>query len=160
MDESILFTVSLLIIIVGILGTILPIFPGIFVVWAGVGLYAWQTDFTVIGIPLFLLITAVTLFGGLSDLWLPLFGANQSGASKRSYLLSAIGAIVGSFLLPVVGTIAGFVAGLFLGEYWKHQNTATAVQVSWGGLKGWGLATLLQMALGVLIFILFLWRVL
>jgi hypothetical protein len=159
LNEAILLFVVILLMLVGLIGTVLPILPGILFIWLGVALYAWETDFTVISVPLFLLISVITLFAGSSDLWLPYLGAKKSGAAKRAYLLSTVGAIAGSFLLPVIGTLIGFVLGLFLGEYWKRRDAGTAVRVSWGGLKGWGLATLIQLVFAVLVIALFFWRV-
>lgn len=157
-EAFLLFSVIFLMLL-GLLGIIIPILPGIFLIWAGVAVYVWQTGFGEISLPLFLFMSALVLFAGLSDLWLPYFGAQRTGAAKRSYLLSTLGAIIGSFLLPILGTIIGFVLGLFIGEYWKHQNTGTAVKVSWGGLKGWGIATLIQLIAGLVIILLFAWQV-
>ena len=158
-SEGLLLFVVILLMLLGMIGIIFPILPGIFLIWLGVAIYVWQTGFEVISIPLFIFISLLVIFAGTSDLWLPYFGARRSGAAKRSYLLSTVGAIIGSFLLPIIGTIIGFVLGLFIGEYWKHQDAGTAVQVSWGGLKGWGIATLIQLTAGVLVIGLFAWQV-
>lgn len=157
--EALMFFGIVVLMLLGLIGIVVPILPGIFLIWLGVGLYVWQTGFEVISLPLFLLISFIVLLAGTSDLWLPFFGAKRSGAAKRSYLLSTVGAIIGSFLLPVIGTIIGFVLGLFVGEYWKHQDAGTAVSVSWGGLKGWGIATLIQLVAGVWVIGLFVWQV-
>jgi len=146
--EAFLYFGIIVLMLLGLIGILVPILPGIFLIWLGVGLYVWQTGFEVISVSMFLLISFIVLFAGTSDLWLPYFGAKRTGAAKRSYLLSTVGALIGSFLLPVVGTIVGFVLGLFIGEYWKHQKADTAVTVSWGGLKGWGIATLIQLVAG------------
>jgi uncharacterized protein YqgC (DUF456 family) len=159
LGEALLFFGIIVLMLLGMIGIIVPILPGIFLIWLGVALYVWQTGFEVISISMFLLMSILVLFAGTSDLWLPYFGAKKSGAAKRSYLLSTIGALVGSFIVPIIGTVVGFVLGLFIGEYWKHQNADTAVSVSWGGLKGWGIATLIQLVAGVWIIGLFAWQV-
>jgi hypothetical protein len=159
LSEGLLLFIVFFLMLLGLVGIIIPMLPGVFFIWLGVAVYVWQTGFEIITIPHFLLISVLVLFAGTSDLWLPYFGAKKSGAAKRSYLLSTIGAIIGSFLLPVIGTIIGFVLGLFLGEYWKHQDAGTAVRVSWGGLKGWGIATIIQLVIGVLVIGLFSWLV-
>ncbi|MBX3055629.1 MAG: DUF456 domain-containing protein [Anaerolineae bacterium] len=159
LSEGLLLFAVYFLMLVGLVGIIVPLLPGIFLIWAGVAVYVWRTGFEVISVPHFVLISLLVLVAGTSDIWLPYFGAKKSGAAKRSYLLSTVGAIIGSFLLPVIGTIIGFVLGLFLGEYWKHQNANTAVQVSWGGLKGYGIATLIQFVVGFIIIVLFTWQV-
>ncbi|MCL4266463.1 MAG: DUF456 family protein [Anaerolineae bacterium] len=159
LSEGLLLFIVFFLMLLGLIGIIIPLLPGVFLIWLGVAVYVWQTGFAVITIPHFLLISVLILFAGTSDVWLPYFGAQRSGAAKRSYLLSTVGAIIGSFLLPVIGTIIGFVLGLFLGEYWKHQDANTAVRVSWGGLKGWGIATIIQLVAGVVVIGLFAWQV-
>ncbi|MBL1131403.1 MAG: DUF456 domain-containing protein [Chloroflexi bacterium] len=159
LSEGLLLFVVYFLMLLGMIGIIIPILPGVFLIWGGVAVYVWQTGFEVITAPHFVFISVMVLIAGTSDVWLPYLGAKKSGAAKRSYLLSMVGAIIGSFLLPVIGTIIGFVLGLFLGEYWKHQNANTAVQVSWGGLKGYGIATLIQFVVGVIIIALFTWQV-
>ncbi len=157
--EALLLFLIVVLMLLGLIGIIVPMLPGVFLIWLGVAVYVWQNGFDVISAPLFLFISVLVLFAGTSDLWLPYFGAAKHGAAKRSYLLSTVGAIVGSFLLPIIGTIIGFVLGLFVGEYWKHGDADTAVSVSWGGLKGWGIATFIQFVAGVLVIIVFAWQV-
>ncbi len=160
MNEVLLLGAALLLMIIGWLGILIPIIPGIFVIWMGLGLYAWQTNFEVIGIPLFVVLSLIILFAAATDLWLPLFGAKKSGAAKRALLLGMAGAIVGSFILPLVGTIIGLALGMLLGEYHKRRDWDTAVEVSWGGVKGWGIATAIQLVSGALVIIAFIWQVL
>ena len=97
---------------------------------------------------------------GTSDLWLTLFGAKKGGASVKSMLIGTMGAIAGSFVFPLVGTIAGYIAGLLLGEYWQHGDWELAKKAGLGGLAGWGIATIIQFIGGIFIFVIFLWQVL
>ena len=150
---------ALLLMIIGWLGILIPIIPGIFVIWIGLALYAWQTNFEVIGVPLFAVLSLMILFAASTDLWLPLFGAKKSGAAKRALLFGTIGAIVGSFILPLIGTIIGLALGMLLGEYHKRRDWDTAVKASWGGVKGWGIAAAIQLVSGALVIIAFIWQV-
>lgn len=158
--EALLFAAIIVLMLVGLIGVIVPILPGIFLIWLGVFLYVWQTGFEVISLPLFLFLTLLVLVSGTSDMWLPYLGAQRKGAAKRSYLFATVGAIVGSFIVPIIGTIIGYVVGMFLGEYHKHGDRDTAVAVSWGGLKGWGIATVFQLVVGVIVIGVFVWQVL
>jgi uncharacterized protein YqgC (DUF456 family) len=159
MNEILLLGVALILMIIGWLGILIPIIPGIFVIWIGLGLYAWQTNFEVIGIPLFVVLSLMIVFAASTDLWLPLFGAKKSGAAKRALLYGRIGASVGSFIVPIIGTIIGLALGMLLGEYHKRRDWDTAVKVSWGGVKGWGIATAIQLVSGTLVIIIFIWQV-
>lgn len=158
--ESIFFGVIVLFMLIGLIGIIIPIMPGIFLIWLGVLVYAWRDDFTNLSLATFLFISVLVLFAGSSELWLPMFGARKSGASKRTILTGLVGAIIGSFLIPLLGTIIGYVVGVLLGEYHKRRDWNAAWQASKGSLAGWGIATVLQILTGILVIVIFLWAVL
>jgi uncharacterized protein YqgC (DUF456 family) len=148
--------------IVGLIGVLFPILPGIFMIWLGVFVYVWRYGFEVISVGMFLFMTFIVLFVGLSDLWLPILGARKVGAAKRTIITGMIGAILGSIVIPIpiVGTIVGYVVGILLGEYHKRRDWNAAWQASKGGLAGWGIATVLQLVGGLLVIIIFAWTVL
>ena len=160
--EALLFGAIIVLMTIGLIGVIIPVMPGIFFIWLGMFLYVWQTGFEIISVPLFIFLTLIVLIAGTSDMWLPYFGAQRQGAAKRSYLLATVGAVIGTFIIPIpiVGTIIGYALGLFLGEYHKHGDKDTAVSVSWGGLKGWGIATIFQLVAGVFVIGVFVLQVL
>jgi len=143
--------------IVGLIGVIFPIMPGIFMIWLGVFVYIWRFGFDVISIGLFLFITFIVLFAGTSDLWLPIFGAQKAGAAKRTIITGMVGAIAGSILIPIpiVGTIVGYAVGILLGEYHKRRDWDQAWIASKGGLTGWGIATAIQFVAGLIIILIF-----
>ena len=147
------------ILLLSLVGTLIPIIPGVLLMWVTVFLYALVDGFTAVSMPAFLLISLIALVTGTSDLWLTLFGAKKGGASVKSMLIGTLGAIAGSFVFPLVGTIAGYVAGLLLGEYWQHGDWEIAKKAGLGGLAGWGVATIIQFIGGIFIFVIFLWQV-
>lgn len=143
--------------IIGLIGVLFPILPGIFLIWLGVFAYVWRFGFDAISIWLFLFISLLVLVAGTSDIWLPLFGARKMGAAKRTLITGMIGAILGSIFIPIpiLGTIIGYVIGLLLGEYHKRRDWNAAWQASKGGLAGWGIATVIQLVIGLLVIIIF-----
>ena len=147
--------------IVGLIGVIVPIIPGIFMVWLGVFIYVWHFGFDVISIGLFIFITLIVLIAGTSDLWLPIFGAQKAGAAKRTIITGFVGAIVGSLLIPIpiLGTIIGYALGILLGEYHKRRDWDQAWVASKGGLAGWGIATIIQLVACILIILIFMWTI-
>ncbi len=162
--QTISFAVAVLFILVGMVGTVLPILPGTLLIWLTVFFFyiveRWL-GFAAIDPVSFGAITAIALVAGTSDFWLPMLGARRSGSSRRAMLAGMIGAVIGTFALPIplVGTIVGYAAGVLLGEYQKHGEWERALRASAGGLAGWGAATLLQLGAGLLILILFIWQV-
>jgi uncharacterized protein len=160
--DSLIFGLIMVLMIVGLIGVMFPIMPGIFLIWLGVLVYVWRYGFEVISIGMFLFMTFIVLIAGTADMWLPLFGARKVGAAKRTLVTGMIGAILGSFLIPIpiVGTLVGYAVGILLGEYHKRRDWDLAWRASKGGLAGWGIATVVQLVGGLLIIIIFAWTVL
>lgn len=160
--DSLVMGLIMVLMIIGLIGVIFPIMPGIFMIWLGVFVYVWRFGFDVLSIWLFLFISLIVVVAGTSDLWLPIFGAQKAGAAKRTIITGMIGAIVGSILIPIpiVGTIVGYAVGILLGQYHKHRDWDDAWLASKGGLTGWGIATFIQFVGGILIIIIFAWTVL
>lgn len=158
--DSLFFGLIVAFMLIGLIGVIIPILPGVFLIWFGVFLYAWRDGFEALSLGTFIFISILVVFAGLSDLWLPIFGSRKSGASKRTILTGLLGAIIGSFIVPLFGTVVGYIVGVLLGEYHKQRDWAAAWEASKGGLAGWGIATLIQLVVGVLVIIIFIWAVL
>lgn len=153
--ESLGFGVAVAFILLGIVGTIIPIIPGTLLIWLTVVVYAWVTDFAAISIPLIVFFTLVALVTGTVDLWLPLFGAKRTGASPKAILLGVVGGIIGTFMLPLLGTIIGYAVGILLGEYLIQRDMNAALRASIGSLAGWGIATAIQLGGGILLLVIF-----
>lgn len=167
--EALAFGIAVALIVVGLVGTIIPILPGMFLIWLTVLAYAVVERFQAIDVFTFIILTLVALIAGTADLWLSALGAKTGGASRRAIFLGFIGSIIGLFLgtlipIPIfgnlIGSVLGYAAGLLLGQYHKYQDWNTAIRASLGGVAGWGVATVVQFAGGILILILFVWQVL
>ncbi|NLF64237.1 MAG: DUF456 domain-containing protein [Chloroflexi bacterium] len=162
--QIISFGIAVLFILVGLVGVILPILPGTLLVWLSVFFYYLverALGFAAIDPITFIVVTALALVAGTSEIWLPLLGARQSGSSKRTMVAGLLGALIGTFVLPIplVGTVVGYAAGVLLGEYQKHGDWDKALRAGAGGLAGWGLATVLQLVTGFVILLIFIWQV-
>jgi uncharacterized protein len=162
--QTISFAVAIIFMLLGMVGIVLPILPGTFLIWLTVLLFyivERALGFAAIDLLSFGVITVIALVAGTSEFWLPLLGARKSGSSRRAMVAGMIGAIIGTFVLPIplIGTIVGYAVGVLLGEYQKHGEWNRALRASAGGLAGWGIATVLQLGAGLIIFILFVWQV-
>jgi uncharacterized protein YqgC (DUF456 family) len=155
-------TAVIVLFIIGLIGVIVPLLPGILLIWGAVLFYAAAVDgFTVISPWLFALITIIAIAAGTADWWLLLLGAKTIGASFSALLLGVVGAIIGTFLIPVplLGTLAGYALGILLGEYLRLRDWRAALRAAGGGLAGWGIGTALQLVGALVIIGLFVWAV-
>ena len=156
------FGLAVAFILVGMIGIVVPILPGMLLVWFTVLVYAWRTGFEIIGWPSLVLITLLALITGLSNIWLPLLGAQKTGAAKRALFLGVVGAIIGTFVipLPILGTVIGYALGVFLGEFMKQRDWRLALKASLGGVTGWGISTVVEIVGALVILLIFVVQVL
>ncbi len=155
---SLAFGLVVAFIVIGLIGIIVPLIPGTLLIWITVLLYVLSTGFTPIAPLSFAVITIISLVAGTSDYWLSLLGASKSGASKRSLLLGTVGGVAGTFIFPLLGTIAGYAAGILAGEYLRQRSVVLALRASLGGVAGWGLAMVIELGGGLLILAIVLWQ--
>ena len=134
---------------VGIAGTVLPLLPGLLLVWAAALLYGLATGFGAVGVGAFVVITLLAIAGMVSGLVLPHRAAGTSGAARWSVWIAFALGIVGFFVIPVVGLPLGTVAGLYLAELHRTRVHTLAWRSTWATVKAFGLAALVQLAAGV-----------
>ena len=166
--EAVLFGLVVGLIVVGLIGIIVPIIPGTFLIWLSVLIYAIIEGFDSIDWISFTAITIIALISGTADLWMSLLGAKTGGASKRALAYGMIGSVVGLIILgsvffplgSIFGGIIGYAVGVLAGQYHKHRDWNIAFKASIGGIAGWGIATAIQLAGAILILVIFVWQVL
>ena len=104
-----------LMMLMGLVGILVPVLPGLLVVWAAVLLWAWQVQTTagwvVLGIA-----TTLALAGFLLQYLLPGRRMAKAGVRTSTILAAAAVAVVGFFVIPVVGAFLGFALGIYLIE--------------------------------------------
>ena len=166
LTESLAFGLAVVFMVIGMLGTLIPVLPGIPIIWLSVLFYAIVEGFTAIDPFTFIILTLIALVVGTADIWMSMLGAKTGGASGRSMLFGCLGSflgfIVGSIFVigQLIGALIGYVLGILLSEYQKHKDWNLAVKASLGGLAGRGLAAAVQFGGGILMLIIFVWQVL
>ena len=157
--QSLSFGLIITLIILGLIGIVIPLIPGTFLIWLAILLHTLGNGIEILGWPNFIFITLIAIGTGTSDWWMALLGAKSGGASRRSLLFGVGGAIIGSFILPLIGTLIGYALGIIFSEYQKAGDWDAAIKASIGGLAGWGLATAVQLGGGLLMLIIFVYKV-
>lgn len=155
--QSLITAFSGLIIVIGVIGTIVPMLPGLIVCWAGVLLWAvlggagWGA-WVVFGV-----VTVVWLAGVVGKYMWPGRRLKQNGIPNLSLFLGGVAGIAGFFLIPVVGLIAGFVLGVWLAELLRLQDGKASWASTKHALKAAGASMLIE--LGAAMTILAVWVV-
>lgn len=144
-----------LMIMVGLIGIVLPVLPGLLLIWAGVALWAVTSHDTAGWITLGLA-TALVAIGTAAKFLLPGRQLRSSGVPWTTIAVGTLLGVVGFFVIPVVGLFAGFVLGVFLAELARlDQRGAGATATAWESTKqaliaiGWSIA--IELATGLLI---------
>ena len=145
-----------IIMFVGLLGVVLPLFPGPPIIWLGALYYGFRTDWAEVGWPSLTLLLVLAIVGGTADIWVSSLGARRSGASGWATLASLVGGVVGLFTLGPFGLIIGSLGGIALAEYARYRNWQNVFQAAKGYLVGWVVSLLVQGTVGVLMIIIFL----
>ena len=158
MDWTILWLVLAgLVVLSGLIGTVVPVLPGIPIMFAGLVLAAWITDFEPIGWGTIAVLGALTLVSILIDFLAAAFGANRLGASKRAFWGATLGAVIGMFFgLP--GIILGPFIGAVTAEFSSGRGAQQAGRSGYGVWIGMILGTAAKLAIAFLMLGVFLMK--
>ncbi|MDX1448871.1 MAG: DUF456 domain-containing protein [Acidimicrobiia bacterium] len=111
----------------GVAGTVLPFLPGIPLIWGATLAYGLIEGFGPAG---WIAMTVITLIGGAgiaAGVLVPQRAAWAGGIGLRGQLLAFALAIVGFFVIPVVGAAVGFVFGVYWAAKQRHPDRAGQV---------------------------------
>ena len=86
-------------ILIGLLGTVLPILPGLPVMFAGMLLAAWTDDFQRIGGVTLVVLGVLVVLSIAVDLLSSVVGAKRVGASNKALWGAGLGGLVGIFFI-------------------------------------------------------------
>src|SRR3990172_1170582 len=156
-----LFTASFPWIIGGVMLTglamlLLPILPGLWVMWIAALVYALGTGFGTTAIIFMVIITILTVTGGLMDNILMGAKARVTGASWLAIGVALLGAVIGSILLPPLGGLLLAGAGIFLVEYFRIKDWRKALESTKGLALGCGWGVIARFGFGVLVLLVWL----
>ena len=132
-------------IVVGVCGVIVPILPGLLLCWAGVLLWAVFAEGGVGKWVVFGIATLLALGGTVIKYAWPGRNLKRTGVPNRSLFLGGLLAIVGFFVIPVVGLVIGFVLGILLAERVRLNDNRAAWTSTKHALKAAGLSMLIEL---------------
>jgi len=129
-----LFTVVLF--AVGLIGTVLPMFPGTIIILAGAIIHRLMLGpEKSIGWRSILLLALLTLATYALDFLSGYFGAKYFGATKWGMIGAVLGALIGVFF-GIAGLVVGPVIGAIAVEFLAGKKMIDAGRAGWGSLMG------------------------
>ncbi len=134
--QAIGWIVAALLVVAGIAGSVLPLLPGVPLVFAGLLLAAWMDGFERVGAVPLVVLGLLVLLSFAIDFLASVLGAKRVGATPLAVAGAALGAVIGMFLgLP--GLLLGPFIGAVIGELVSHgrmEQAARAGVATWIGL--------------------------
>ena len=136
--------------VVGVAGTVLPFVPGLLLVWGSGLAYGFLSGFDATAITFFSVMTVLVVLGKAASIVVPGKRGAAHGAPWTTLAAGAVGAVVGAFVIPVVGLLAGGVIGILVAERSRLGDWARAWTTTKAVLVGVGIGALLELTAGML----------
>ena len=134
--ELLWWLITIVLFAVGLIGTVLPVFPGTTIILAAAIIHrimlgpeksiGWRT---------IVVLVLLTLATYALDFLSGYFGAKYFGATKWGMFGAALGAIIG-ILFGIIGLLVGPVIGAIVGEFIAGKRMIDAGRAGWGSLLG------------------------
>jgi len=126
--EGPLLALTVVVMVVGLFGSVLPGLPGVPLIFLSALLYAILTDFRTVGVAILVVLFIFAAIALVADFVATSYGARRFGASNWGTVGGAVGGIVGALIGllflgigSLFGLILGTIAGVFIGEYLKRE---------------------------------------
>lgn len=143
--EAVTTGAAALLLVVGVLGTIIPILPGSLLTIGTLLVWAWVLGSTaswtagLIGI-------ALAVVGMSASAILTGRKMRREQIPRGPVIIGVIVGVVGMFIVPVVGLFLGFALGLLLAEYARRKDLSAAWRSSVEAMKSMGFGMLIECA--------------
>jgi len=152
-----LLAFGLMCMIIGVLGSFLPVFPGPSISWIGLLLLyftnAVPTNYWILGITLL-----ITVFILIMDYIIPAKGTKKFGGSSYGIWGTNIGLVVGIFAPIPFGFIIGPFIGAFIGELiYNSKDHRRAFKAATGSFIGVLASSFMQFVVCMMYLGLFVW---
>lgn len=141
--ELVWIILGIVLILVGLLGSVLPFLPGPPLCFIALMLQQLREEPPFSSRFLWIW-AAITLVVVVLDYIVPAYGTKKYGGSSYGVWGCILGLIVGVFFGPI-GIILGPFAGAFAGEMLLHSRTDKALRAAWGSFVGFLVGTLLKL---------------
>jgi len=133
----------------GLFGLVIPVVPGLVIIWVAALGYGIAAGFGTLGWIMFAIISLLMVAGSVIDNVLMGTQARQSGASWVSIAAALVFGLAGNFVLPVIGGLIAALLALFVAEWIRRKNWRESLKSVGGMAWGCGWAFVIRFIMGV-----------
>ncbi len=162
---SLLGLLAIILIFVGLAGSVIPVLPGPFLIWLGALIWAWADGFTRIGWGTLIVLGVLAVAAWGSDIFLSTVMSRRAGASWKAIIGAIVGGILGAVALSwvpilgsILGAILGAVGGMWLVEYQEKGSTQAATTSVQAYVSSLVVAAIVEMTLAIVMVAIFIWQ--
>lgn len=134
--HTLIIIIVILLLLAGMAGTVVPFIPGIPLMFIGIAAYGWYDNFQTIDAQYLIVLACLTLLSVFMDYLSTMLGAKYFGSTKQGTWGALIGTVIGLFLFPPIGIIAGPFVGAIIGESMAGKDSRAALKVALGTVAG------------------------
>lgn len=149
--------ITLVLIVIGIGGTLLPLIPGIPLIFVAIGAYGWYEGFQVVTPKYLVIMAGITVLSLFVDYLTIYWGAKYFNSSKMGMYGAVLGGLAGIFIIPPLGLLVCPWLGAIAGELIQGNDWNQALRSGMGAVIGLfsGIAFKIVLGTGMLISFLF-----
>jgi uncharacterized protein YqgC (DUF456 family) len=129
----------------GIVGIVVPVLPGGLLAWAAIAVWAFAVE-SATGWAVLALATVVIGGAQVVKVLVPGRRLRDAGVAKRSIVAGVMLAVVGFFVVPVVGLFIGFPLGVYLEERRRLGEHVSAWGSTREALRAMGLSIVIELS--------------
>jgi uncharacterized protein len=133
----------------GIVGIVVPVLPGALLAWAAIAVWALAVG-SATGWAVLALATLVIGGAQVVKVLVPGRRLRDAGVSRRSIVVGVMLAVVGFFVIPVVGLFIGFPLGVYLEERRRLGGHVSAWRSTQQALRAMGLSIVIEVSATVI----------
>lgn len=154
MGESLLIVIAMVLMVISLIVSIVPFVPGPLLLWLVALGFGFVEGFDRLPPALMIAITVLMFLGVTTEFWTPLLGMRSQGASCWSTIGTIVGAIAGTFLIPIplCGTLIGAVGGALIFELLRVGDLQRALRASQTAIEMMVLSMVVEFIISLMIF--------
>jgi len=147
--DIILVIIAALFIVLGIIGSFLPVLPGPLTSWLGL-LILHLTDAIPMDTSFIIVTLVIAIFIWVLDYIIPAMGTKRFGGTKAGMIGTTLGLIVGLIAPIPGGIIIGPFVGALIGELLNNADSKTAFKAAFGSFIGFLTSTFIKFIVAII----------